>query len=248
MIYFYNYHIVQLLTNQHLMDRNIKLIFSFFMLIILISLAGFYTSYISHLPNFSHFPLLIHLHFIGFVGWFVLLIIQPILIAKGKRRLHRSLGKTAYVLIPLLIISILLLVLQQTEREFEYSIQKALMTSFIGFIDALSLGVYFTIAMMNSRNQRWHVAFIIACSLVILNPGMSRLLNQIHPGSGLLAASLLPILVSFSILIFEKINYQKPILKSPYLLFLGCWIAEILLLMIIPRTDFWKNFVLAILQ
>ncbi len=230
------------------MDRNIKLIFSFFMLIVLISLAGFYTSYISQLPNFSHFPLLIHLHFIGFIGWFVLIIIQPILIAKGNRSLHRRLGKIAYLLIPLLIVSILLLVYNQTERELADIPEKAMMTSFIGFIDALSLGVYFTIAMMNSRNQRWHVAFIIACSLVILNPGMSRLLNQIHPGSGLLAAILFPILVSIAILVVEKINYQKAILKSPYLLFLACWITEIILLMMIPKTEFWKNLVLAILH
>lgn len=225
------------------MERKTSVLILFFVFTVLVSLAGFFNSYIRYLPETGRFPFVIHIHFAAFFCWFVLLIVQPILIYKKNYGLHRNIGKLTYFIAPVLVTTILILVSSQTKREIRVSEEKAAVTALIGFLDAISFSVYYIIAMVNKRNIRWHVAFIIAATLVILNPGMSRLLNHLKPGLGLPAAVLIPFIVSISILLVEKVKYKRAILKSPYFLFFCCWTLEIVLLMTVPGTEFWKNFV-----
>jgi len=225
------------------MERKVSILIIAFMLIMCISLAGFYSSYLKYFPDFSKFPLLIHIHFLAFVVWFGVLIAQPILIKKRNYNLHRIIGKAGYILIPILVITIVFMVLHQVKIIYLKKPELASLTAFVGFIDVISILVYYSIAMINRKNIRWHVAFIIACSLVILNPGLSRLINPLKPGLGIMVAVILPIMVSVSILIYEKLKYKYSIIKSPYLLFLCCWIIEVLLLFTIPKTEVWKVFV-----
>lgn len=230
------------------MERKVTLLVLAFAVISCISIMGFYASYLSYFPDFNKFPLDVHLHFTGFTLWFALLIIQPVLIKKENYTLHRRIGKAGYILIPILVISILVMVFRQAQVLLPKNEEIGLLTAFVGVLDAISLLAYYSIAMFNKKHVRWHIAFIIACSLVILNPGLSRLLNPIKPGLGMLVAIILPIVVSTSILMYEKIKLKYPILSSPYLLFLCCWIAEILLLFTIPKTSLWQDFVLRVLN
>lgn len=225
------------------MERKISLLIIAFVLMLLISLKGFYSSYLQYIPDFSKFTLLIHVHFLAFLAWFGLLILQPILIKRGNYKLHRIVGKAGYVLVPILVTTIIFMVLHQIKMIYPKKPELASITAFVSLLDAISILIYYGIAIINKRNIRWHVAFIIACSLVILNPGLSRVLNPIKPGLGMQIAIILPILVSIAILIYERIKYKYALLKSPYLLFLCCWIMEIFLLITVPKTSFWKDLV-----
>src|SRR5690606_31556688 len=187
-------------------------------------------------------PILIHIHFTVFLSWFAILIAQPILIRQKKYGPHRKIGRLSYFLAPVLVITILWLVKNQTIRKMEASESDAAVTLLIGLLDAVTFSTYYIIAMHNKRNLRWHVAFLIAASLIILNPGMSRLLNQIQPGSGLLAAVLFPFVVAVLIILYEKIKLKRPVLKSPYFLFFCCWTAEMVLFITFPHTEVWRNF------
>lgn len=174
----------------------------------------------------------------------MLIIIQPILIKQKKYKLHRKLGQLSYFLAPIIVITILILVKIKVQKLMLVSESDAVVNALIGLMDALSFSVYYTIAMVNKRNVRWHVAFIIAASLIVLNPGMARLFNQIKPALGLIASVTIPFIISIGIIIYEKIKYKRAIFSSPYFLFLMCWIVEIILLITIPNTDIWKNFVI----
>lgn len=230
------------------MERKVSILIIAFVLIMCTSLAGFYPSYLRYFPDFSKFPLLIHVHFIAFLAWFGLLILQPILIKRGNYKLHRIIGQAGYVLIPILVITIILMVLHQVKRIYPEKPELASLTACVGFLDAISILIYYGIAIINKRKIRCHLAFIIACSLVILNPGLSRLLNPIKPGLGMQVAIVLPMLVSIVILVYEKLKYKYPLLKSPYLLFLCCWIMEIIFLFNVPKTEIWKQFVMGIVK
>jgi hypothetical protein len=224
------------------MERKINLQLIIFWTIILTSLAGFFRSYISHFPNFSDFKWFIHIHFAAFCCWFALIIIQPVLIRKKKFELHKKLGKFSYFLIPLLAITIILLRLGKLPQEIRESLPDASMNAFVTLVDVLSLCGYYLIAVFNSKNIRWHVAFILATTLVAFNPGLARLLNIIFPGSGLLVI-VVPFIFTITVFTIEKIKYKHPILKSPYFTFFLLWLLEILLLFIIPRTALWQNFI-----
>lgn len=214
-----------------------------FVLIAVISLSGFYESYFQFLPQFRRFPTIIHIHFAAFFCWFAMIIIQPVLIRQKNYILHRRVGQLSYLLAPILVLTIIVLVRDKVQREWAVSLENAAMTAFIGLLDILSFSAYYIIAMIKRNNTRWHVAFIIAASLVVLNPGMARLLNQIKPGLGLLGAVLIPFLVSATIIWYEKVKQQRPVLASPYTLFFLCWTLEIVLLITIPPTALWEKMV-----
>ena len=223
------------------MEKKYKFLIAFFSLVTIVSLAGFYSSYWSKFPRLGEFQNLIHIHFVAFSCWLFLIVIQPILIMKKKFKLHRQLGKFSYLLAPILIITIILLTKEKFIREFAESESSAGMTAFIAFVDISSFSTFYLIAMFKKSNVRWHVAFIIAATLIVLNPGLSRILNQISPGLGLLTAVFIPFLVPGIVLIIEKIKYKRANLKSPYFLIIIIWTIEILLFIAIPPTDFWKN-------
>ena len=222
------------------MEKKYKFLIAFFSLVTIVSLAGFYGSYWNKFPRLGEFQNLIHIHFLAFTCW-LLLIIQPVLIIKKKFKLHRQLGRLSYLLAPILVLTIILLSKEKFIREFSESESSAMMTAFIAFVDISSFSTFYLIAMFKKSNVRWHVAFIIAATLIVLNPGLSRLLNQITMGLGMLTAILIPFLVPGIVLIIEKIKYKRAILKSPYFLIIIIWTIEILLFTTIPQTDFWKS-------
>lgn len=223
------------------MEKKYKFLIAFFSLVTIISLAGFYSSYWSKFPRLGEFKNLIHIHFLAFTCWLILIVIHPILIMRKKFKLHRQLGRFSYLLAPILVLTIILLTKEKFIREFAESESSAAMTAFIAFVDISSFSTFYLIAIFKKSNIRWHVAFIIAATLIVLNPGLSRILNQISPGLGLLTAVLIPFLVPGIVLIIEKIKYKRAILKSPYFLIIIIWMIEILLFIAIPPTDFWKN-------
>lgn len=223
------------------MEKKYRFLILFFLAVTLISFAGFYTTYLSKFPRFSEFQNLIHIHFLAFSCWLILIILQPILIRKKKFKLHRTLGKFTYFLAPILVITIILLSKEQFLRLIKVDEISAQMTLFIALLDILSFSTFYLIAMIKAKNTRWHAAFIIGATLIILNPGMSRLLNYFSPGLGMLGAILMPFIVSISIFVIEKIKYKRNILQSPYFLIFLIWTLEIISFMTIPQTDFWKN-------
>lgn len=230
------------------METKNKLLILFFVAVMIITITGFFNSYIKFLPDTDKFPAIIHIHFVAFAFWLALIVIQPILIRKRKYELHRKVGKLSYLIAPVLVLTILILVKNQTKREIGVSESNAAVTAFIGLLDAISFSVYYIIAMVNKGNVRWHVAFLIAATLVVLNPGMSRLLNQIRPGLGLLIAIILPFIVSISIILLEKIKCKRLVLKNPYFLFLCCWTVEIVLLGTVPGTELWRNLIVSLMK
>ncbi|MBZ4189861.1 hypothetical protein [Niabella beijingensis] len=226
------------------MEKSYKILILFFTVVMILSLSGFFYTYLRFFPDLDRFPMLVHIHFVAFICWFLLLIIQPVLIRQRRYGLHRTLGKLSWLLAPVLVISMLLLVKEKVQRELGTSAETAAMTAFIGLLDAVSFSGCYGLAMIKRRNIRWHVAFIIGATLIVFNPGMSRLFNHFKPGSGLLAAVMFPFIVPLIIITMEKFRFKRPVLGSPYLLFVLLWLGEVLLLMTVPQTGFWKHLVI----
>ncbi len=225
------------------MEKKINILLFFFVFVVLISLAGFFNSYLKFFPDFRKFPFAIHIHFLAFVIWFLLLVTQPILIKRKKISIHRKIGKLSYFIAPVLVITIFILANNQISREIKLPENNAAVTAFIALIDIVLFSLFYIIAMTKSKNIRWHVAFLIAATLVVLNPGLSRLLNQVQYGMGMITAVFLPFTVSIILIAFEKIKYKKSILQSPYFLYFCIWSITILLFATVPKTELWRNFI-----
>lgn len=228
------------------MEKKIKILLAISVLVIVLSLAGFYNSYLSHFPYAGDFKWIIHVHFFAFTCWFVLIIVQPILIRRRRYELHKKIGRFCHFLIPLLVITIIALRAERLEEEVKVSLPNASMNAFVTFVDVLSLCCYYLIAVLNSKNLRWHVAFIMATTLVVFNPGLARLLNiLVEPGAGMLTV-LVPFIFTVTVFLVEKFKLKRPILKSPYFTFFLLWTFEVLMLFIIPQTKLWQNLIFSI--
>lgn len=224
------------------MEKKHKILTVIFVAIAVVSVAGFYKTYFALFPTFQGLHALTHIHLAAFSSWFVLLVWQPILIRQKKYELHRKVGGLSYVLAPFMFITILAMVAVSFPGRFANNQEEAYIPATGGILDAVFFMAYYLIAMFNKRDVRWHVAFILAASLIVLNPGLGRLVgNLTNPGTGILAMVFTPYLVSLSILTYEKIKLKRGILKSPYLLFLLLWTLEVALFVILPTTAFWQT-------
>ena len=84
-------------------------------LLIVLSHVGFPQTYIRFFPKFDGFTGTQHFHGMMMMGWLLMLLVQPILILKGKTKLHRRIGRLSYVLAPLLLLSIYLFIQSRYE-------------------------------------------------------------------------------------------------------------------------------------
>ena len=224
------------------MEKNYKTLTMLFIAIAVISILGFYKSYFQFFPKFENTTFFTHIHFVIFLSWFAILIGQPILIRQKKFSLHRKIGQFSYFLAPIMVISILVMVKLTIANNLSVSNQQAAIGSVGAFLDAVSFATLYVLSIVNKQNVRKHVAFMIGASLIILNPGLGRLVgNTIGQPFGILAMVIMPYLISIGILLYEKFKLKRPLFKSPYLLVALIWTIELALFVWLPNTDFWQN-------
>lgn len=229
------------------MEKNYRTLVALFTAITIISLAGFFNSYFRYFPKFENIPAFTHVHFIIFLSWFAILIWQPYLIKQRKLSLHRKLGRFTYFLAPVMVLSILMMVKLSVAKNLAISPQSAAMALAGSTLDVIFFSAFYILSMIYKRNIRQHVAFLIGASLIILNPGLGRLIIHLFSQqAGILAMSLTPYLVFFTILIYEKVKLKRPVFKSPYLLIPVLWTCELALFILLPNTSFWQKFVAGI--
>ncbi len=227
------------------MEKNQKLIILGISLVIPITFFGFFKAYFGRFPTFENVANVTHVHVIAFILSIAILIWQPILIIQKKYATHRKIGKFTIVLAPILYITILLMVHHQLSFYIPDQPNEFVRINMLGgLISGTSFIAYYTIAMLNRKNLRWHVAFIIAATLVLLIPGLGRLTTNMIDGSlGLLSMIIIPYLILISILIYEKIKLKRNIFKSPYALIVTMQIIGISIFLTISSSEFWGSIV-----
>ena len=224
------------------MEKKYKILTIIFIAITVISIAGFYKTYFALFPAFQGLHAFTHIHLAIFLSWFVLLIWQPILIGQKKYELHRKIGRLTYFLAPLMFITILAMVAVNFPHNFANNGEQAYAAATGAILGAVFFITYYLIAIINKRNLRRHVAFILAASVTVLDAGLGRLASNLtDPGTGLLIEILTPYLIAFSILLYEKLKLNRVILKSPYLLFSLLWTLHLALFFILVTNAVWQN-------
>ena len=214
-----------------------------FIFIILIGVQwGFYQSYTSQFPHFKNATTLIHIHGALVMTWLILLIVQPLLIHKGKAHLHRRIGKVSYVLGPLIIISLFLMGRAGYWRGHG-SVPEQMMLDFIvldmrGF---LSFAIFWSLAMICRKTPNSHMRYMIATGILAIGPGMAR--GLVHSFgleiwdamtiTDILDLLIIGILLGFDL--YKKKNY-KPFLTVFLVKLTGAVLWQL------RDTAFWQTF------
>ena len=165
-----------------------RMIICIILLIILVHI-GFYKTYISHFPKFKdynvpgrgiiHFSAIIHFHGMMMIGWFLMLLVQPILILKGKMKLHRLAGRLSYVLAPLVLLSMYLVIHSSLHRALAQDAQIATVARRMA-LDVPSIiffAVLYLLAIFYIHKPALHSRFMCGTAFILISPALSRTLR-----------------------------------------------------------------------
>lgn len=143
----------------------------FFAALLLAAIPAFWPSYLH--PKRYETDWHVHLHGIAMFLWMLMLIVQSTLATRRSFEAHRALGKTSFVLVPVVLASTLLLAHYRMrsgigkEQLYFFYVQVALLVQF--------LAAYF-FAIANRRTPQVHMRFMVCTALALVDPIFARLL------------------------------------------------------------------------
>ena len=225
------------------MERAYRNISYLFIALLLISIVGFFKTYLIRFPTFAGAVTAHHLHGFVLLLWVALLIAQPLLIRAKKIELHRLLGSASYILVPLMVGSILLVTQVQYQRGMAQHLpsQQIYYGLYMTVVDLVPFVALYLLAMWYRHKPMVHMRYIIACSVIFFNPALGRI-NAIEFGMPLDRAVVLSyvycdtILLGF--LVYDLVN-RRPYRTYLYsLLFLLVCHSSLLYA---PFSEVWKT-------
>ncbi len=139
---------------------------------LLIVFWGFSKSYFGRLEDT---PLPYHIHGISATLWMIILIAQPYLYKINKLKIHRYLGWSTIVLVPVIVLAGLemmkLMILNQTN----YPPNVVYQLAFIDAVTLLGFAVLYILAIYFRKNLKLHARFMVCTIFGPLNPATTRI-------------------------------------------------------------------------
>lgn len=153
---------------QQFRDQYHNSIF-YLLLLALGTLVAFWPTYFS---IFREAPAHAHAHGLAMSAWLLLLISQAWLIRSGRRDLHRLLGRSSFVIVPLVIFTTMSFAHATLERDglvpprpYIFYLQMQLLVAF---------SLCYALAIYNRRRPAVHARFMICTALVMIDPILAR--------------------------------------------------------------------------
>lgn len=147
-----------------------------------LALAGFWPSYFSKFFDGSgDFNFYFHFHAVFAILWICILIAQPILIRQKKYKLHRTIGKLSYFVVPFIFISVMLLAHNRITGEEE----NLGLSLWIPFKDLLVFAFGYGVAIKYRHTMAIHARGMIVAGIVLIEPALVRLILYVFfPDAG----------------------------------------------------------------
>lgn len=150
------------------MEKNYRKLGYIFLLIIPLTIIGFYPSYFGQFPEFNgYIDTLVHLHFFLSVLWIAILITQPFLILNKNYKWHKLIGKSTYVIFPLWILSFLVMIYKVIDKEDYTYLVFPIGNMFI-------LIILYILAIKHRKTTAKHMRYMIASAIVLIDPTIGR--------------------------------------------------------------------------
>lgn len=224
------------------MNKTYDKIWIIFALILCFTFLGFYKSYFVLFTSDKQIPVSHHFHTALFLFWFLLAFIQPVLIRKGYRKLHRFLGRSTYVLMPLLILSVYIMTRNQYQREVRiFPLADCIAHLIIPLPQLVIFVAMYILAVVHSKNIGLHVRYIVCATLVLIGPGLGRAfisLGDISYENSVQLSFFVTELILLALLIIDirKGNNYRPYLMQ-LLIFICCHVGWFFM----PYSVFWQK-------
>ena len=161
---------------MQILSRPIEVarLWPWFAALLFIAVLAFWPSYFGAglLSTVSY----IHFHAFTAAVWMVMLIVQPWLIRTERYTLHASVGKTSYVLFPLILLSMVLLAnfRIRTATPENYLIQTFIL--YLQVFLTVLFAVSYILAIVFRNRTEIHARFMITTGLTLIDPIFARIL------------------------------------------------------------------------
>lgn len=141
--------------------------------LLLLAVFGFWKPYFARLPGAD---LLTHVHVGLTLAWFALLLLQPVLVLRGRRDLHRALGRCGYVLVPAIVVTAVLMARQHVATAPPEAFDFRAMVLFLGLGNAVLFAGFWALAIHHRREPALHARYMLATTLTLLDPVLARVM------------------------------------------------------------------------
>ncbi|MCO5949997.1 hypothetical protein [Mucilaginibacter flavidus] len=193
------------------METGYKNVSLLFVVIFGIVVLGFFKTYFGLFPGFNNVTLIQHIHGLLFTTWFVLLVVQPLLIRYGKYKAHRIIGRLTYVLVPCIIISIHFIAREAYLNAVAAHApqQRVLAGMYFPTYQIFDFLVLYLLAIINKHRPPYHMRYMIATSLAIAGAGLRRVFTHmvgLNGAEAVLLGFLIPDLLLAALIVYDKIK------------------------------------------
>ncbi|HEX7015185.1 MAG TPA: hypothetical protein VF191_06700 [Cyclobacteriaceae bacterium] len=210
--------------------------------ILIILTWGFYRTYLMFFPTFEGFLIVQHFHGAIMVLWIALLIIQPWLMSRKKYGIHRAIGKTSFILAPLVVLSIFLI----TKAMYHANLQRLPAPSDAVAITAISLppavifAILYSLAIANRQRTYYHMRYMIGTGILMIGPGVGRLIRlylELPMGIGAAITLATVALAGLVFLVLDLVHKRNSI---PNLIVTGLLVLHLIIWQI-RYTPLWQK-------
>lgn len=189
--------------------------------LVLLAFAGFFPTYFGRFPRFAGTPTAIHFHAATLVSWLGLVLVQTVLVRRGRTDLHRRVGRLAYALIPLMFVGFGLVLDESQRRHTQVPLVAA-------FFDGGLFAAYVCLGLVHRHRPEHHRRFMILALVPFINPALGRLIVP----TGLMPPMVtIPVQLVVIATLFVRARIRKT-LARPYAIGLIIYLAALAGLMV----------------
>jgi hypothetical protein len=142
--------------------------------LLLVSVVAFWPVYVSKLPFGAE--TFVNLHTGGVVLWMAMLVAQPWLIGRGRRPLHKKIGRVSYVLVPFIAVTSLLLAHQRTAALSPADFAQFGHSLYLPFAAVATFTAAWALAIVHRREPFLHGRYMVGTVFSLFDPVIARLL------------------------------------------------------------------------
>ena len=166
------------------MEPGYKNLGYFFLFLLVLVFLGFYKTYFGLFPDFNPSTTrIVHFHAFILFLWTCTVITQPLLIRYNKFNTHRMVGRFTYILVPLMITSFVLMWKKGFTNQYSHSLagfmEYMYAEHFHSIADVILLIIFYSLAISNIKMTPRHMRYMIATTLIFIDPTLSRLLSNL---------------------------------------------------------------------
>ena len=188
-----------------------------------------------------------HNHTAGVVAWMALLIVQPVLIWRRRRTLHRRHGVLAYVVAPFVVGSSVLLMHSRLDPVGAPTFRLDATDSYLAMIAVALFTLCVTLALVFRRNPALHARFMTATLITMVDPISFRMLVfysglAIDPTLFVILGYALAELILLGLILADR---RRPLRTQGFLMLAPAFVAGHLGYFTLAQSDAWIAFAAA---